>query len=106
MFFLTDEQIEEIIQEYGGDIELINDIQKELNRLGVINNEETYYEVISNVVAQVETFEMQNQRLIKGHNKPIEYKLIDVIGVELNREYNNFEDSKEETRDRVTRFFK
>lgn len=106
MFFLTDEQIEEIIKEYGGDVELIKEIQMYLNKLAVIETQEDYFDVICNIVSRVETFEMENQRLIKGHNKPIEYKLIDVIGVELNRKYNNFEDSKQETRDKVTRFFK
>ena len=106
MFFLTDEQIEEIIKEYGGDKELINEIQKELNKLGVIESEEYYHDIICNVVAQMETLKLQNEQQIKNNSKTIEYKLIDIIEIELNRKYNNFEDSKQEIRDKVTRFFK
>lgn len=106
MFFLTNEQIEEIISIYGGDVELINDIQIDLNKLAIIDNEEDYYEVICNVVAQIETFELQNEQSAKRNEKTIEYKVIDVIEAELNRKYNNFEDSKQEVRNKVAKYFK
>ena len=98
MFFLTDEQIQEIIDIYGGDKKIINDIQKCLNKLAVIDNEEDYYEVICDVVAQLETFKLQNEQSSKRNEKPIEYKLIDIIKIELNRKYNNFEDSRPSTK--------
>ena len=105
MFFLTNEQIEEIIDIYGGDVELINEIQKDLNMLAIIDNEEDYYDVICNIVSQVETFKLQNEQSIKQNGKTINYKLIDIIEVELNRKYNNFEDFKQETRANVTKHF-
>lgn len=106
MFFLTDEQIEEIISMYGGDVELINEIQLDLNKLAVVESEEDYYEVICDIVSQVETYKLQNEQQIKQNGKTIKYRLTDIIGIELNRKYNNFENSKQEVRDKVIKYFK
>ena len=55
MFKLTEEQIEYIITVYGGTKAIINDIERKLNLLGVVSDEDDYYEIVAAVAAQKET---------------------------------------------------
>ena len=59
MFKLTEEQMAEVIDLYGGDYDLIIEIERTLNKLAVIDNEDAYYEVICAVVSQIETLELK-----------------------------------------------
>ena len=103
IFKLTEEQIEEIIEMYGGDQNLINDIERTLNKVAVIDNEEDYYEVIGTVVSQIETLELKAEQ----DEKPgASYVLDQIIEEELNRMYNNFEDAKESKKESLTSYFK
>lgn len=103
MFKLTDEQIVEIIELYGGDKDLITEVERTLNKLAIIDNEEVYYEVICSVAAQVETLELKAKQDRKG---AADYVLDYVIQAELNRIFNNFEDAKESTKEKLTGYFK
>lgn len=55
MFKLTEEQVNYIIEVYGGTKTIINDIERKLNLLGIISDEEDYYEIVATVAAQKET---------------------------------------------------
>ena len=96
MYKLTEEQIDYIIEEYGGSKQLINTLEKKLNLLGVIEEEEDYYELIIAIVAQKETNKLDLSRCTTRDEKFDKFINIDtIITAELNRKYNNFEDSKE-----------
>lgn len=102
MFKLTDEEINEIIELYGGSKKLINKVEQILNSLAVIEDEEDYLEIIKSIVAQKNT----NNELVKNCVNKIDaiYSYIsveEIIIEELNRFYNNFEDSKKTTKQKV-----
>jgi len=97
MFKLTDEQIEYIIEFYGGSKKIIENIELQLNLIGVVEDENDYFELMCAIIAQKETIKL---KLSDCDNK------FDAIGVsmtnkeiiltELNRKYNNFEDASYE----------
>lgn len=91
MFKLTDEQIDYIIEMYGGTKQSIREIEKRINLIGVIEDEEDYYEVVANVVSQRETFLMD----AKSRNARKGMTIDQIIESELNRKYDNFQDSKD-----------
>ena len=94
MFKLTEEQIEEIIETYGGTKQIINIIEGKLNLIGVIDEEEDYYEVVASVAAQKETINFNIARYNRKEEKMDNFMSIDeIIELELNRKYNNFENS-------------
>ena len=62
IFKLTEEQINYIIEVYGGSHSVIRDIERRLNLLGVVSDENNYYEIVASVAAQKETIKQQ----IKG----------------------------------------
>ena len=99
MFKLTDEQINYIIEMYGGTKQSIRAIEKKINLIGVIEDEEDYYEVVASVVFHKETFLMnaENRNTRRGMS------IDEIIEVELNRKYNNFEDSKDSIKSRMHR---
>lgn len=99
MYKLTDEQIDYIIEEYGGSKQLINTIERKLNLLGVIEFEEDYFELVIAIVAQKETVNLKLEGCTTKHQRENVFINIDtIIEMELNRKYNNFEDSKDSTR--------
>ena len=99
MFKLTEEQIDYIIEEYGGSKKLINDIERKLNLLGVIEFEEDYVELVVAIVSQKETNKLKLSNCDTKDEKMNVFMNIDtIIQIELNRKYNNFEDSKESIR--------
>lgn len=94
MFKLTEEQIEEILNEYGGSRQLINTLERKLNLIGVIEEEEDYYELIASIAAQKETVKFDTERYNRREDKENVFMSIDeIIDIELNRKYNNFEDA-------------
>ena len=99
MYKLTDEQIDYIIEEYGGSKQLINTIERKLNLLGVVEDEEDYYELVAAIVSQKETNKFKLSNCDTKTEKMNAFMNIDtIIETELNRKYNNFEDSKESIR--------
>ena len=99
MFKLTDEQIDYIVEMYGGTKGSIRAIEKKINLIGVIEDEEDYYEVVANVVSQRETFLMN----AKTRNSRRGMTIDQIIECELNRKYNNFEDSKDSIKIKMKR---
>lgn len=99
MFKLTDEQIDYIVEMYGGTKGSIRAIEKKINLIGVIEDEEDYYEVVANVVSQRETFLMN----AKTRNSRRGMTIDQIIESELNRKYNNFEDSKDSIKIKMKR---
>ena len=94
MFKLTEEQIEEILSEYGGSRQLINTLERKLNLIGVIDEEEDYFEIIASIAAQKETVKFDTERYNRREDKENVFMSIDeIIENELNRKYNNFEDA-------------
>lgn len=105
IFKLTEEQINEIMQNYGATEKLIKNVEKKLNFLEVIEDEEDYFEIIISVVSQ----KISNNDQVKlcGSKQEASKKFISLdefILIELNRKYNDFCDAKEETQQKVKKF--
>lgn len=99
MYKLTDEQINYIIEEYGGSKQLINTIERKLNLLGVVEFEEDYYELVIAIVSQKETNNLKLSSCDTKEERMNTFMNVDtIIELELNRKYNNFEDSKDSIR--------
>lgn len=90
MFKLTKEQIEEIIELYGGNEDLLNEIEKKLNLIGMANDEEDYYEIIAATAAQVETAFFEYER--KKNSEPdlhLEYDIDEILREEIRINHSN-----------------
>lgn len=91
-FILTEEQIDEIIDERGGKKETIKKIEEILNSLNVIQDEEDFLEIIKDVVSQRIT---NNEEVERCKNKQDAIKkhmsLSEIIAYELERKYGEFE---------------
>lgn len=102
MFKLTEEQINYIIEEYGGTRHLINVVEKKLNLLGVVEFEDDYYELVISIVSQKETINLKLSGCTTKEEKINAFLNLDtIIEMELNRKYNKFEDSKESIRKKM-----
>lgn len=93
MFQLTEEQINYIIEVYGGTKTIIKDIERRLNLSGKVRDEEDYYELVATVAAQKETIKNQ----IKGCTTKNEamrawVSTDDLIIYALKEKYNDFEE--------------
>lgn len=91
MFKLTEEQVNHVIEFYGGTKQVINDIERRLNLLGVVADEDDYYEIVAAVAAQKETIKNK----IKGCTTKIEamrawVSTDDLILFALKEKYNDF----------------
>lgn len=94
MFKLTEEQINEIVLMYGRPKEEIKEIELKINLIGVVEDEKDFFEIMSAVISQKVSIELQ----IKQWNDPENMDFIymsdeEIIETELNRKYNSFEDS-------------
>lgn len=84
MFFkLNDEQIEEIVELYGGTKNLINEIQKRLNSLDIVKDEDDFFEIVAEVISQIETCRFEANR---ANSKP-HYVINDVLKDTVIRKY-------------------
>lgn len=104
MFKLTEEQINYIIEFYGGSKIIIKNIERELNLIGVVE-EEDYFEIICAVVAQKETLneELKKCRTV-AEVKRVYVANQKLVVNELNRRYNNFEDERPDKQARMKSF--
>ena len=97
MFKLTDEQTEYIIEYYGGTKKVIENIETLLNLIGVVEDENDYFELMCAIIAQKETIKL---KLSGCDNKfdaiGVSMTNMEIILTELNRKYNNFEDASYE----------
>lgn len=90
MFKLTEEEILRIINLYGGSKKKINLIEAKLNIIGIVSNEEDYYELICDIIFQME-FIKQNNMLDKRPAKKLD--LNNIICNVLRKKYNSFENN-------------
>ena len=105
MFKLTKEQIEYIITVYGGSERIIKDIELKLNLLGVIDNEEDYYEVVATVAAQKETILNQIKKCTTKSQIMEKWVSTDkLIKYTLNEKYSNFENATTEVQRKMKSF--
>lgn len=106
IFKLTDEQINYIIEMYGGSKATIHNVEKKLNLIGVIEDEEDYFELVISIISQKETINLKLEKCDTKNEKMTVYMTFDqIIEIELNRKYNNFEDAKESTKQKMKKFY-
>lgn len=105
IFKLTEDQINYIIEMYGGSKRLINSIQYKLNMLGVIEEENDYYEMVIAVVDRKQTINEQLKAVTtKKEYFDIFLNIDQIIAIELERKYDDFSKFKEESREKAKTF--
>ena len=94
MFKLTEEQIEEILNEYGSSKQFIKIVEQVLNEIDIIQDFDDYYEVVASIAAQKQTIEVKKDEYKRKEDKiRVSMSAETIIINELNRKYDNFEDS-------------
>jgi len=92
VFKLTEEQVLEIIELYGGSKKKIDTIEARLNLIGVVKSEEDHYELVASIVSQSESVKEQMRNCSNASDRIERYMSLDeIISSELNRKYDNFE---------------
>ncbi len=105
VFKLTQDQINDIIENYGGSRRLIAMIEHKLNFLGVVLDEEDYFELVTAIVSQKETVNFKLESCTsKSEAVCVFISLDEIIVDELNRKYNNFENARSDIKQRVKTF--
>ena len=96
IFKLTDEEIEEIIELYGGSKQVIQDVEYKLNYLEIINDLEDYNELVKIVISQYETIKSQIEAIKERNANPTESELSsrymsldEIIEYEINKKYED-----------------
>lgn len=106
IFKLTEEQISEIIELYGGSRKKINEIEAKLNLSGLVRLEEDYYELIAAIVSQIESIKQQLKNVSNMYDKiRLNMSLDEIIYAELTRKYDNLENEKIETQIQFRKIF-
>ena len=105
MFKLTEEQVNYIIGVYGGTQTIIRDIEHRLNLLGIISDEDDYYEIVATVAAQKETIKEK----LKGCTTKAEAMRVWVstdklILFALKEKYNGFENLSNEQQVKIQNY--
>ena len=105
VFKLSKEQIDDIIEMYGGSKKTIDNIEKRLNLLNIVQTDDDYLEIVTSVLDRKQEI---NEKL---KNNPTKQEAIDIfmtvdeiIAIELERKYGDFEYFKEEQRQKVKSF--
>ena len=115
MFKLTEEQINEIIEMYGGTKTLINDIESRLNLIGMIEQEEDYYDIICAIISRIQTIKLdaitQEKSIFSGKNfnpesVEFDYDLDEIIKIELINKYSDLTDVGPENENAFNHYFK
>lgn len=79
MYKLTEEQINEIVSEYGGDALLISDIERELNISGKVDNEVDYEKLVIDCISTYESTQEIIKQKILEEDKEEEFKSLNEI---------------------------
>lgn len=97
IFKLTDEQIEEIIELYGGSKKIISKIEFKLNFYDIIDDEDDYVEIVKLVVSQHQSIKEQLSH-IEGKRSRIEcfMNIDEIIDNVLNRQFINMDHKQEQ----------
>ena len=105
MFKLTEEQINYIIEFYGSSKQVIRDIEHRLNLLGVVEDEDDYFEIVAAVAAQKETIKEQIKKCMTKSEVLSKWVTTNqLIKYALNEKYNNFINETEEVQLKVKNF--
>ena len=105
MFKLTEEQINYIIEFYGSSKVVIKDIERRLNLLGVVEDENDYFEIVAAVAAQKETIKEQIKKCMTKSEVLSKWVTTNqLIKYALNEKYNNFIDSNPEHQEKMRNF--
>ena len=105
MFKLTEEQINYIVEYYGSSKAVIKDIERRLNLLAVVEDEDDYFEIVAAIAAQKETISEQIKKCTTKSeilNKWVTTNQL--IKYALNEKYNNFINAKEEVQEKMKNF--
>lgn len=94
MFKLTQEQIDELIELYGGSIETINRIEQKLCIFDFINDEDEYLELVIAVLSQHQSVRLQISLTDKRGIADRYMGLDEIIEMELLRKYDSFSANK------------
>lgn len=106
IFKLTEEEILEIIELYGGSKETINKIEIKLNLTGLIRSEEDYYELVAATVSQMMSVMEQIKNALDEDDKiRLNMSLDEIIDSELKRKYEIFEDEELETQIQLAKLY-
>ena len=82
-FSLEKDQIVEILENYGGTKELIDDIENIIVAFDVIQYAEDYFEVVAGSVSRVETAKLDAER----NNEKANYDLKEIVKYEIIRKF-------------------
>ena len=105
MFKLTEEQINEIILLYGGSKKIVEVIESEINLIDVIEDEEDFYEIICAVMSQKFTIDLRCEQWNYPQDQSFVFMSDDeIIETELNRKYDNFEDSNPKIKQKMLNY--
>ena len=105
MFELTEEQINYIIEVYGGWKVIIKDIERRLNLLGIPMDEDDYYEIVAAVAAQKETIKGQMKKCTTRDEAMRKWVSTDsLIKYALNEKYNNFSNASFEVQEKMKNY--
>ena len=105
MFKLTEDKMNYIIEVYGGSAPIIRDIERRLNLLGIIDNEDDYYEIVATVAAQKETIKEQLKKCTTGDEAMRKCVSTDsLIKYALNEKYNNFLNASAEVQEKIKNY--
>lgn len=105
MFTLTEEQINYIIEFYGSSKRIIKEIELKLNQLGIIEDEDDYYEIVATVAAQKETIREQlNGCTTKDQVMRIWVSTDKLILFALKEKYNDFSNFNPQVQEKMKSF--
>ena len=105
MFKLIDEQIESIIMDYDVSLVFINKIEKLLNLIGVVDNDEDYFEIVALCASRKATNKFNVSNCTRKEEAIKMFMTIEeIVMTELNRKYNNFEDASPVTLAKVENY--
>lgn len=106
IFKLTEEQVLEIIELYGGSKETINEIEIKLNLTGLVRLEEDYYELVAATVSQMMSVMEQIKNALDDDDRiRLSMSLDEIIDSELKRKYEIFEDEELETQIQLAKLY-
>ena len=105
MFKLTDEQVNYIVEVYGGSERIIKDIERRLNLLAIPMDEDEYYEIVAAVAAQKETIKEKIKGCTTREDAMRGWVSTDqLILFALKEKYNDFSNLNPEAQERIRNF--
>ncbi len=105
MFKLTEEQVNYIIEVYGGSKRIIRDIECRLNLLAIPMDDDEYYEIVAAVAAQKETIRNKAKNYTTREDAMSVWVSTDkLILFALEEKYIDFSNLNPEVQERIRNF--